>query len=111
MDAADLGIGSEPSEFECGAAAAELESSRRRKAVWETLNSAATACIHTASTARAASSRTHIAAGLPLNASAMKASTCDDDHAGDRESRHMQRLINEASGPLLSKYPLKNSKF
>lgn len=89
------------------AAAAELES-RRRKAVWDRLNSVATACIHRASAARSASSRTHTDAGLPLNGSAVKASTCDD-HTGDSVTPHAkakhQCTMLLCSVPLLFKYP------
>uniref|UniRef100_A0A0A9H8M0 Uncharacterized protein n=1 Tax=Arundo donax TaxID=35708 RepID=A0A0A9H8M0_ARUDO len=56
-------------------AAPVAEESRRRKAVSERLNSAATDCNHRSSAALAASSRRHTAAGLPLNGSAVKAST------------------------------------
>ena len=72
------------------AAAAGQEESRERKAVWERLNSVATDCIQRASPAgaEASSSRKHTAAGLPLNGSAVKASTCDETTRRRRRQRH-----------------------
>lgn len=76
-----------------GTAPAAEDFSRRRKAVSEMLNSAATDCIHRSSAALAASSRRHTAAGLPLNGSAVKASTCDD-HGDD--VRYPERRKNRS---------------
>ena len=66
------------------------EESRERKAVCERLNSTATDCIQRASPAgeEASSSRKHTAAGLPLNGSAVKASTCDETARRRRRQRH-----------------------
>ena len=76
-------------------AAPAAEESRRRKAVWERLNSEATDCIHRSSAALAASSRRHTAAGLPLNGPAVKASTCDD-HGDDVRppAREIKKVVS-----------------
>jgi hypothetical protein len=80
--------------------AAPSEASRRRKAVWERLSSTEIACSHRSSAILAASSRRHTAAGLPLNGSAVKASTCGDNVNVTAHARRQRRgawLQNKAN--------------